>query len=91
MTALHFTNPERWFKLQRQKATTQAEMDNLIRIYNHWKDIPIQEKHPFVINLPHNEYLKRNVYFTGFKTDGANLFVEYQIYKNSPKFTQILT
>lgn len=85
---LHYTTPEIWFKLQRRKATTEAEMDKLIRIYNTYKDTDMLIKQPFILYLQDGQKINKTVWITGFKTDGENLYTEFMITAKGPKLTQ---
>lgn len=85
---LYNTTPERWYKLQRAEAQTEAEMDKITRIYEAWKHTELMIKTPFTIRLLHGQVISQKVWFTGYKTDGKNLFVEYQITTNGPKLVQ---
>lgn len=85
---LHPTTPEIWYKIQRPKAQTEPEMDKLTAIFEKWRAVELMVKLPFTIQLTHDQHLNRSVYFTGYKTDGEHLFVEYQITIKGPKLVQ---
>lgn len=89
--SLYPTTPEIWYKIQRRKAETEAEMDKITRIFEKWSKQELNVKIPFTIYLHSGETMHRKVYITGFKTDGKDLFTEYQLIMNSPKFTQVIT
>ena len=88
---LHATTPEIWYKLQRRKVQTETEMDKLIRIFTEWKDVELHIKRPFTIQLSDGQTIQQKVYVIGYKTDGKDLYVEYQITGKGPKLTQKIT
>jgi hypothetical protein len=87
---LHPTTPEIWYKLQSRKAQTEAEMDKLNRIYLAWKDNDPLLRRCFTIHLSGDRVIHQEVWITGFKTDGIDLFTEYKITAKGPKLTQII-
>ncbi len=84
------TTPQVWYKLQRLRAATEAEMDKITGIYEKWKDQELLVKIPFTINLPDGQAIQQKVYIIGYKTDGVDLYVEYRITGKGPKLTQVI-
>jgi hypothetical protein len=87
---LHPTTPEIWYKLQRRKVQTDAEIDKITRIYEAWKDNDPLLRRPFTIHLSDERVIHQEVWITGFKTDGIDLFTEYKITAKGPKLTQVI-
>lgn len=88
---LHPTTPEIWYKIQRRRAETAERVTEIETTYDKWRKIELHVKLPFEIELTNSQTMERNVYFTGFKTDGTELFVEYQIIQKGPKLVQKIT
>lgn len=82
------TTPDTWYKMRRQQAETEQEMERITEIYELARYKELHVKIPFKIELANGQLIDQKVWITGYKTDGTDLFTEFMITGKGPKLTQ---